>query len=58
MINYLLIRNILPFKKKSNSTELTDLLIGKDGLLEQIGSKIVAEGSKLNQKQCRTEQFP
>ena len=42
MSNYLLIRNVLPFKNKSASKELIDLLIGQDGLLEQVGSKIKA----------------
>ena len=40
MSDYLLIRNVLPFKNKSASKELIDLLIGQDGLLEQVGSKI------------------
>ena len=42
MSDYLLIRNVLPFKNKSASKELIDLLIGQDGLLEQVGSKIKA----------------
>ena len=42
MSDYLLIQNVLPIKINSISSELTDLLIDKDGLLEKVGSGIKA----------------
>ncbi len=42
MSDSLLIRNVYPLKKNSASKELTDLLIGQDGLLEEVASEIKA----------------
>ena len=42
MSDYLLIQNVFPIKINSTSSELTDLLIDKDGLLEKVGSGIKA----------------